>query len=181
MTPVAVRDASAADAAAIERVARSSWTETYRTVFDPSFVEEFLATNYAPAQLAAAAEATARRDDAHFLVVERDGEAVAFAQYGIGPRGPELFRIYADPSHYGTGVGTALLHELHARLEGHVESYLVDVHWRNERGRAFYERHGFVPAESGAADDGHLTLRKTLDAPPPAQSPSARKDSTTSS
>lgn len=165
MTPVVVRDASAADARAIELVARSSWTATYRAIFDPSFIEEFLAANYAPAALAAAAETVSPRDDAHFLVAERDCVLVGFAQYGTGPRGPELFRIYADPTHYGTGVGSALLRELHRRLEGRVESYLVDVHADNARGRHFYERHGFVPTESGATDDGHVTLRKALHGP----------------
>jgi GNAT superfamily N-acetyltransferase len=161
VTPVVVRDASEADAAVIEGVARRSWAATYGPIFDPSFIAEFLARNYAPARLAAAIDAATARDDAHFLVAERDAVVVAFAQYGLGSRGPELFRIYADPAHYGTGVGAALLGELHRRLDGHVDSYLVDVHVKNELGRAFYARLAFVP-EGEVADDGHLTLRKWL-------------------
>jgi GNAT superfamily N-acetyltransferase len=181
VTPVVVRDASAADAAAIEGVARRSWASTYGPIFDPAYIDEFLARNYAPARLAAAIEAAAARDDAHFLVAERDAVVVAFAQYGVGTRGPELFRIYADPAQYGTGVGAALLAELHRRIVGHVNSYLVDVHVENELGRAFYERRGFVP-EGRVAEDGHIALRKTL-SPGDAsvQSPSARNDSTSSS
>ena len=38
------------------------------------------------------------------------------------------------------GVGSALLAELHRRVEGRVEAYVLDVHSRNERGRAFYEQ-----------------------------------------
>ena len=93
-----VRDASAADAESIARVARASWTETYRDIFDAEFIERFLAQNYAPAALAATAERAADREDGHFLVAERDGAIVAFAEYGDGRRGPELFRIYADPA-----------------------------------------------------------------------------------
>lgn len=177
-----VRDAVPPDAAAIARVARSSWTETYRGIFDPAFIDEFISTNYAVESLAAAADAAADRDDAHFLVAERDGVVVAFAHFGPGPRGPELWRIYAHPDHFGTGVGSALLAELHRRLDGNVASYVLDVHVRNARGRAFYERHGFVPAEGGSAADDHLTLRRTL---PPndttVQSPARRNDSTSSS
>jgi len=162
-TPPSVRDASAADANAIARVARAGWTETYRDIFEPDFIERFLAEAYAPAELAASAERAAGRDDEHFLVAERDGALIAFAQYGVGRRGPELSRIYADPAHYGTGAGSALLAELHARLAGRVASYVLDVHSRNERGRAFYDRNGFVVVGGGDTPDCDLTLQRTLD------------------
>jgi len=158
-----VRDASAADAEAIARVARASWTETYRDIFDADFIDAFLAQNYAPEALVASAERVAVRDDEHFLVAERDGAVIAFAQYGEGPSGPELFRIYADPAYFGTGAGTALLAELHRRLAGRVTSYVLHVHSRNERGRAFYDRNGFVVVGGGDTPDCDLTLSRTLD------------------
>jgi [ribosomal protein S5]-alanine N-acetyltransferase len=162
VTPVTVRDASPDDAQRIAEVARASWTDTYRDIFEPAFVENFLARNYAPADLADGARRAAARDDAHFLVAERDGRLVAFAQFGRGPRGPELFRIYADPPAYGTGAGSALLGELHLRLDGRVDRYHLDVHSRNERGRRFYDRQGFVIVGGGATPDCDLTLGRTL-------------------
>lgn len=165
--PVTVRDARAEDAGRIAEIARASWTETYGGIFEPAFIEDFLARNYAPDDLARGAERAAANDDAHFLVATRDGAVVAFAQYGHGPRGPELSRIYADPAHYGTGAGSALLAELHERLHGRVGGYLLDVHSRNERGRAFYDRQGFVIVGGGATPDCDLTLRRTLDPPRP--------------
>lgn len=165
MTPIQVRDARPADGAAIARVARSSWADTYRDIFDPPFIERFLEENYAPDALASQAERAAEREDQHFLVAEREGAVIGYAQFGVGPRGPELARIYADPAQYDTGVGSALLAELHRRLEGRVESYLLDVHSRNARGRAFYDRNGFVIVGGGATPDCDLTLRRTL-APP---------------
>jgi len=160
---LAVRDARPNDADAIAWVARASWADTYSDIFESTFIEDFLARNYAVDALAGAAERAAPRDDAHFLVAERDGEVVAFAQYGVGPRGPELFRIYADPAHYRTGAGSALLDELERRLE--VDAYVLDVHARNVRGRAFYDRRGFVVAGSGTFLEGDLTLRRTLHPP----------------
>lgn len=160
-----VRDATAADAEAISRVARASWTDTYRDIFEPEFIERFLAEAYDLERLAASVGRAAARDNEHFLIAERDGAIIAFAQYGEGRRGPELFRIYADPAHYGTGAGSALLGELHRRLAGRVAGYVLDVHSRNKRGRAFYERNGFVVVGGGDTPDCDLTLRRTLDPP----------------
>ena len=160
LEPVRVRDATPSDADAIERVARASWTETYCDVFDQAYIDEFLDTHYRAAALAEQATRSAETPDGHFLVAERDGAVVAFAQFGVGPRGPQLFRIYADPAHYGTGAGSALLNELHRRLEGRVDAYVLDVHADNERGRAFYDRNGFVIV--GEGPDRHVTLRRTL-------------------
>ena len=163
MTPVSVRDAVAEDAEAIARVARASWTETYRNIFEPPFIAEFLDANYQPASLASQAERATGLPDEHLLVADRDGSVVAFAQFGVGARGPELFRIYADPAHFGTGAGSALLAELHRRLEGRVDAYVLEVHSRNERGRAFYDRNGFVIVGDGTLMPGcDLVLRRTL-------------------
>ena len=163
MTPISVRDATAQDAEAIASVARTSWADTYRDIFDPAFIAEFLDANYQPAALASQAERAAASPDGHFLVAERDGSVVAYAQFGVGTRGPELFRIYADPAHFGTGAGSALLGELHRRLEGRVDAYVVEVHSQNERGRAFYDRNGFVIVGDGTLMPGcDLVLRRTL-------------------
>jgi ribosomal protein S18 acetylase RimI-like enzyme len=161
-SPITVRDATPDDAPAIRRVAQASWRDTYRDIFEPAFIEAFLDRNYSEAALASAAEATATRDGAEFLVAEREGGVVGYLEFGDGPRGPELYRIYADPAHYGTGVGSALLAELHRRIEGRVEAYVLDVHSRNERGRAFYDRNGFVTVSEGATEDCDMTLRRTL-------------------
>jgi [ribosomal protein S5]-alanine N-acetyltransferase len=163
VTPVTVRDALPSDAEAIARVARASWAETYRDIFEPAFIAEFLEANYQPGSLAEQAERAAGLPDRHFLVAERDGEVIAFAQFGEGSRGPELFRIYADPPHYGTGAGSALLAELHRRLEGRTDAYVLEVHSQNERGRAFYDRNGFVIVGEGTLIPGcDLVLRRAL-------------------
>jgi [ribosomal protein S5]-alanine N-acetyltransferase len=163
VTPVSIRDATPDDSEAIARIARASWSETYRDIFDPTFIAEFLDANYQPASLAEQAERAAGLEDHQFLVAERDGEVVAFAQFGVGSRGPQLFRIYADPAHFGTGAGSALLDELHLRLAGWVETYLVEVHSENARGRKFYDKQGFVIVGEGTlAPGGDLVLRRTL-------------------
>jgi ribosomal-protein-alanine N-acetyltransferase len=160
--PVRVRQATPADAEAIARVARASWRDTYRDIFETAFIEDFLARNYDEAGLAGAAARAHDQPGAAFLVAERDGAIVGYLQFGEGTRGPELFRVYADPAHYGTGIGSALLDELHRRVGESVTSYVLDVHSRNERGRAFYDRNGFVIVGGGETPECDLTLRRTL-------------------
>jgi ribosomal-protein-alanine N-acetyltransferase len=162
LTPVTVRDARPDDAARIAEVAEASWRETYRDIFEPAFIDDFLRRSYSTDQLAREATWTADHAEAQFLVAERDGDIVGYLGFGEGPRGPELFRVYAHPVAYGTGVGGALLDELHRRIDGRVDAYVLDVHSRNERGRAFYDRRGFVIAGGGATPDCDLTLRRTL-------------------
>jgi len=162
VTPVVVRDALPADAARIAEVARASLTDTYASIFEPAFIEEFMARAYGPEALAHAAQAALADADRQFLVAERDGQVVAYAQFGHGSRGPELTRIYADPAHYGTGAGRALLSELHQRIADSVDAYVLDVHSRNERGRRFYDRNGFVIVGGGATPDCDLTLERRL-------------------
>jgi [ribosomal protein S5]-alanine N-acetyltransferase len=157
-----IRDARSGDAPRIAEVARASWADTYRDIFTPAFVDDFLARNYSVPALETAILRTGERVQTHFLVAERGGQIVGYLQFGEGSRGPELFRIYADPAHYGTGVGSAMLDELHRRVEGKVDSYVLDVHSRNERGRAFYDRKGFVIVGGGATPDCDLMLRRTL-------------------
>lgn len=161
---ITVRDATPDDAERIATIARASWIDTYRDIFDDGFIEDSLGTNYRVEDLAAGAARASEADDHHFLVAERDGEVVAFAQFAVGPRGPQLFRIYADPVHYGIGAGHALIEELHQRIDGRFDAYVLDVHPHNERGLAFYRRHGFVEAGEGAGPDCHLMLRRELGA-----------------
>ena len=94
----------------------------------------------------------------------RGGAIVGYLHFGVGARGPHLFRIYADPIAYGSGVGSVLLDELHRRLdERGIGSYELEVHERNERGRAFYDRKGFVIVDVPTTSPGwELTLRRTL-------------------
>ncbi|MGH2358723.1 MAG: GNAT family N-acetyltransferase, partial [Candidatus Limnocylindria bacterium] len=163
--PVTVRDARREDVRAIGLVARASWGETYRDIFEPAFIEDFLERAYSVLALEESVRRVAERPGSVFLVAEREREIVGYLQFGEGQRGPELFRVYAHPDHYGTGVGSALLGELHARIRGRVASYVLDVHSRNVRGRAFYDRNGFVIVGGGATPECDLTLRRTLDPP----------------
>ena len=166
-TAVTIRDAAPNDAEAIRRVAELSWRDTYGGFLEAGYIESYLEENYSIDALRRSAARAAERETSEFMVAERDGTVVAYLQFGVGERGPELFRFYADPAHQRTGVGSALLAELHRRIAGRVDAYVLDVHSRNERGRSFYERNGFVIIGGGETQDCDLTMRRRLVAPDP--------------
>ena len=140
-----IRDATRADAAAIRRVAERIWPVAYTRLFTEAEMRGFLRWAYHRATLwTEIAAAAAGRGE--FLVAERDAVVVGYLHYvRRGRRGPELRRLYADPDHLGTGVGTALLGELHRRL-GPGAAYVVRVHPGNRRALDFYRRWGFEQA-----------------------------------
>jgi GNAT superfamily N-acetyltransferase len=81
------------------------------------------------------------------LVAEVDGTVVGFVT--IGPSrdsdaSGELFAIYVDPDHWGTGVGRELMAagERGLRKLGHLDAILWVLE-DNPRARHFYERAGW--------------------------------------
>jgi ribosomal protein S18 acetylase RimI-like enzyme len=65
----------------------------------------------------------------------------------IEPGDIELKRIYTLPRFHGSGLGKALMEQAlaDARETGRAR-VLLGVYGKNDRARAFYERHGFVMA-----------------------------------
>ncbi len=159
---ISVRDATELDAAAIGEVARASWHATYGEIYLPEFIDDFWARNYSTEALERSI-ARAREDAGrHFLVAERDGEVVGYLHFGPGQHGPELYRLYARPDQFGTGIGDALITELETRLSGVVDRYILYVHARNDRGRRFYERQQFTEVGRRTDSDDDLMLEKRL-------------------
>ncbi len=176
--PVTVRDAERRDVPAIQHVAYASWHATYAGILAREFIDDFLARNYSTESLERAiANASARGQT--FLVAERVGDVVGYLHFGERDERPELFRVYADPEHFGTGIGHALLTELERRISRTVDRYVLHVHERNQRGRDFYRRQGFVETGRSTEAPDELILEKRLSGPRAAQE--ARKSSTSQS
>ena len=82
------------------------------------------------------------------LVAELDGRVVGWAAYGpyrdgeVRTGDAELYAIYLDPAHLGSGIGRALLAASVERCSGYPRMFLW-VLKGNTRARRFYERAGF--------------------------------------
>jgi GNAT superfamily N-acetyltransferase len=159
--PVLLREATMSDAAAIGDVHADAWQAAYRDLFEPHWLDRFVAKRRTQWARRMAAPEFAK---ATLLVAVRHEQVCAFAYFGphgIAPGPPktippirvrpgegEIYGFYAHPSVWGTGVSEALLNGAWDLLvdAGHRRVRLWTLSGAN-RARRFYTRFGF--AESG--------------------------------
>jgi len=140
-----VRDAVAADGAAIAETHASSWEAAYVHIFDASF-------------LAAAAQSrrVGWRDSTSriwtppnvLLVAEVDGEVRAFAHAVPRPQevnSAQIVAFFARPDVWGSGVAAQLMRELlHGLRDSGVQEVVLWTPRDAHRARGFYEKVGFT-------------------------------------
>jgi ribosomal protein S18 acetylase RimI-like enzyme len=164
------RDATAADAAALDRLFDEVFCGTFGHLYAPEDLESFL-TSYGVSDW--------ERDlaDARFAVRVAESDVGIAGYLKLGPMklpietsGPALLidQLYVRPEHHGAGVAAALMDSafVEARRRGAEELYLT-VFVDNHRARRFYERFGFETVGKydfmvGSQADDDLIMRKTL-------------------
>lgn len=165
-----LRDATAADLPAIDRVFRQSFCDTFAHLYRPQDLDDFL-SQFSP-------EAWREEFDDpryRFRVAEVDGEIVGFLKLGpstlpveTDARALELRQIYVLKEHQGSGIAAALTDWgiSETRRRGFEELYLT-VYVDNHRARRFYDRYGFEPVGRydfmvGSHADEDIIMRKRL-------------------
>ncbi|MFG3060735.1 GNAT family N-acetyltransferase [Streptomyces sp. NPDC048231] len=141
-----IRLMTLADCGRVSEIRIRGWQSAYRGLMPQPYLDA----------LSVAEDSERRRARFHGgdtrvvnLVAERDGEIVGWAAHGpyrdgeVRTSDSELYAIYIDPAHVGSGIGRALLEEavqqcapMHARM-------FLWVLEENVRARRFYERAGF--------------------------------------
>jgi GNAT superfamily N-acetyltransferase len=173
----AVRRAAVADAPRIAGISVLSWRHAYAGIVPAPALAGLSAERRQPSW--------ERRiglpdPDAVFVATAPDGVIGAYAAVGAfradaapGVGGAELFAIYADPAHLGSGAGRAVHAAALAHLAG--QGFTQVSLWvlaDNELGRRFYDRHGWqlTPDTSTAALGGaeltEVRLTRNLPAAP---------------
>ncbi len=159
--PVLLREATAADAASIGDVHAEAWRVAYRDLFEPRWLERFVAKRREQWQRRLASPAFAK---ATLLVAVRGDQVSAFAYFGPhglmsavqGPVSPghdsdgEIYGFYAHPTVWGTGIAGTLMDGAWDVLMDH--GYPAVRLWTlagANRARRFYTRFGFE--ETGAS------------------------------
>ena len=155
MSEPVVRPARAPDGPAIAEIVIAGWRAAYQGILDAEYINssEF---------------AAARRQQwdgfggdspgsTRVLVAETDGVVIGWASYGEprhpdGPNLGELWGLYVDPDHWGSGAAGALTDRVLRDLAPGFAQAMLWVLQDNPRARAFYAKAGF-------ADTGRSRLR----------------------
>ncbi|GHI02952.1 acetyltransferase [Streptomyces cellostaticus] len=142
-----IRMMNLADCDRVSEIRIRGWQHAYRGLVPQPYLDALSVT------------ADAERRRARFglgdgsvvnLVAERGGEVVGWAAHGpyrdgeVRTGDAELYAIYVDPAHLGSGIGRALLAEAAGQCARSPRMFLW-VLKENTRARRFYERAGFRP------------------------------------
>ncbi|MFB6124988.1 MAG: GNAT family N-acetyltransferase [Halanaeroarchaeum sp.] len=140
---MSVREATAADAASIRDVATKSMLASYTAALDEDTIEEAVEEWYGGDRI----EQLLELDTEQFLVAEREGTVVGFAEMTVSDATDvgAIQWLHVDPDHRDAGVGTDLLDAAEDLLLEHGVSRIEGaVLAANETGATFYEDHGYV-------------------------------------
>jgi ribosomal protein S18 acetylase RimI-like enzyme len=176
--PIAVREATAQDAAAIAALSRKVFTDTFVDEFGidyrPEDLEPFLANSHGQARI----EAWIADPDFGLWVAEQEGRFVGYAAAGpaavphpdAGAADRELHRLYVDRAQHGAGAGDALMRSAMAWMEARARGAIwLGVWSANLRAQRFYARYGFEKAGEydypvGRTIDREFIMRRTIGA-----------------
>jgi ribosomal protein S18 acetylase RimI-like enzyme len=148
---VTIRRAVEADAPVVAELARRTFFDTFAANNDAGDMALHLARAYGvPQQSAELADPAITT-----LLVERDGDAVAYAQLrsghvpdcvsGAAPL--EVWRFYVRQEWHGRGIAQALMDRVTAEArERGARTLWLGVWEKNDRARAFYVKCGFADA-----------------------------------
>lgn len=139
-----IREATAADAAAIHDVAKRSLETSYSAFLSPGTIESAISEWYAEDAI----ESLCTDPTVQVLVAVEDGSVIGFSQAILldenDPVIGEIQWLHVDPDARAHGIGTRLLEGTRERLlaDG-VEAVTSLVLADNDAGARFYESHGF--------------------------------------
>ena len=140
------RDATPSDAAAIAKLARASFTETFGHLYTPDNLAAFLTSHTAEDWARVLTE-----PDVAVRVVEVDGALVGYARVGpptlpIEPRGNalELRQFYLLKPWHGSGHAHKMMDWVLATARARdADELFLSVFVDNVRAQRFYARYGF--------------------------------------
>lgn len=145
-TPPHIRPMTLADCDRVSEIRVRGWQHAYRGFVPQGYLDGLSVAEDAHGRRAGFASYVAR--GTVNLVAERDGQVVGWAAHGPHRDGEaltgdaELFTLYVDTAHQGSGVGRALLDASLAQRRAHPRMVLW-VLKENAPARRFYERAGF--------------------------------------
>lgn len=165
-----VREANPADLAAIDRVFRTSFCDTFAHLYDPKDLAAFLG-KFTPE----AWQSEFEDPRYSFRVAEADGDIVGYVKLGplvlpveTDANAVELRQLYILKGYHGVGIAHALMDSaIEEAVHRGCEEIYLSVYTENHRARRFYDRYGFETVGPyhfmvGSQADEDLIMRKRL-------------------
>jgi ribosomal protein S18 acetylase RimI-like enzyme len=158
-----IEPATATDVDAIQLVLRETWLDTYKDHLAQATLEEVTTVWHDAALIAARVQ----DPDLYFVVARDENAMICGLMTAQLKNGSDLFiyRLYVRPGLQHRGVGTALLSETLATFPG-ATRILLQVVADNEKGFAFWRKHGFteygVKNETVAGETFKVTAMERL-------------------
>ncbi len=161
------------DADQVFEVAKKSWEVTYKNIFNPEFINEFVNRAYDPNGLRNTITQI-KAGWTGFWVATNNNSVVGFAQVGYSSTRLEkndpkneiyLYRIYIYPEYLGKGVGTGLLDRVENWVKNEQKGYYICYcHKNNDIGKQFYIRKKFehIPERDNIAENEIFLLKKLI-------------------
>jgi ribosomal protein S18 acetylase RimI-like enzyme len=147
---VEIREITEADVDAVAALHVRTWQVGYAGIVPAEVLDRL-----DPAQFAARRREQPAPPGARTVVADADGRIVGFASFGpyrveqshdrYDPEAGELYAIYVDPDHWGSGIGRRLMAAARAGLARDYPEMRLWVLEENHRARRFYERAGLAP------------------------------------
>ena len=138
---LSIRPADLDDINTIGFLAQQIWPDTYGNIVSADQLRYMLSLLYSPASL----RQQMVDQHHHFILVEREDEAIGFASWSTTPEPGvyKLHKIYFLPGQQGKGLGRSVLQFIFGEiaLEG-ARTLRLNVN-RYNKARQFYERMGF--------------------------------------
>ncbi len=154
---IQLRAAQPADAEGIVSLGRVVVPHTYGPI-DPLLAERQLEQWWSPEAVADSLDRLP-----HWVCADGD-RIVAVANLGEDQGRPVVWKLYVNPEQHGAGLGSALLREVEAHVEG--PTLWLEYVGGNTAAAAFYERRGFVEDSrtpfADFPDIDWVWMRKTL-------------------
>jgi ribosomal protein S18 acetylase RimI-like enzyme len=167
---IVYRDAAPGDAAAIDRIFRTSFCDTFAHLYAAEDLDSFLSGF-------SVSDWERQISDPSFAlrIAEVDGQAVGYVKLGklklpVESNGPAMLldQLYILKEHHGTGIAHALMDwTIEKAREREARELYLTVYIDNHRAKRFYDRYGFEAVGRyafmvGNHADEDIIMRKML-------------------
>jgi ribosomal protein S18 acetylase RimI-like enzyme len=152
MGELILREATAADVAALAALGRESFIDKFGHMYRAQDLAAFLEETHSPAAVAAELANPQRR----YRLAEIDGSLAGYcklaipstlAEYDTARNPIEIKQLYTAPGMTGRGIGAALIDWALAEARAHgADAIQLSVWSGNEGAQRFYARYGFAKA-----------------------------------